>query len=37
MRQIPKGNTRFAELTPAQAAHFVELTGRAGTAVIFTH
>ena len=33
----PSGNTRFEEISPSQAANFVELTGKAGTAVVFTH
>ena len=37
VRLRPAGNTRFDELSPAQQSNFVELTGRAGTAVIFTH
>ena len=35
--QNAKGNTRFAELSPTQQSHFVELTGPKGTAIIFTH
>ena len=33
----PNGNTRFEDLTPKQRENFVELTGKAGTVVIFTH
>ncbi len=33
----PNGNTRFEDLTVAQRENFVELTGKAGTAVLFTH
>ena len=30
-------NTRYEDLTPTQRENFVELTGKAGTVVIFTH
>jgi hypothetical protein len=33
----PNGNTRFEDLSSQQRQHFVELTGKAGTVVIFTH
>jgi hypothetical protein len=33
----PNGNTRFEDLTPKQRDNFLELTGKAGTVVIFTH
>ena len=33
----PNGNTRFEDLTREQRENFVELTGKAGTVVIFTH
>jgi hypothetical protein len=33
----PNGNTRFEDLTPKQRENFLELTGKAGTVVIFTH
>ena len=33
----PAGNTRFEECSPEQQSLFVEVTGKAGTAVVFTH
>ncbi len=35
--QGPNGNTRFEDLSTTQRELFVELTGKAGTAVVFTH
>ena len=35
--QGPNGNTRYEDLSDQQRENFVELTGKAGTAVIFTH
>jgi hypothetical protein len=37
VRKRAAGNTRYEELSEEQKRHFVELTGKAGTAVIFTH